>query len=111
MSALKKIFSQSLELYKQAPEISSLFVLDLANKEIEHKIFDNKTERKKRVFSLLKKIIPLLDDDKFELLTLEMEERITAYHISNRVIIIITSNKIAPLGKILTLLKSTKFKE
>ncbi len=101
---LDKLF----ELVKNIDGITALYNINIEDTKIQHNIL-SKSHNQESFVQYIKKIFPIFKEDKFEILLVDLEERIICKKVDNTNIIVCVSDKKVPLGKILTLLKSIDF--
>lgn len=88
--------------------LTALYAINLEETKMHHKII-NKLHDKESFLRYIKKIFFIMQEDEFEILTLDLDERIVCKKIDETNVIVFVSNKELPLGKIFTLLRGIQF--
>jgi hypothetical protein len=107
MEDLEKLLDECYDKVHTIPGVYSLYLFDLQYKKIEYKIIDQH-HNKSKSYEVLRKVVSLFKDEAFDMLFIDVGERIFIHRISNNVILMVTSNKEVPLGKLVTLIKSIR---
>jgi len=106
----KEILDKTFELLKNYDKFTALYIINTKEVKIQHKILSDSHD-KESFFRYIKQIFLTLKEDKFEMLIVDLDERIICKKIDATNIIILVTDKEMSLGKIFILLRTLDFRD
>jgi len=107
-NASKKILDKAFELSKNYDGLTALYNIDIQQTKIKHKALSD-SHNKESFLEYMKKIFLTIKEDNFEMLLVDLDERIICKKIDTTNVIVFVTDKEMSLGKIFTLLRGIDF--
>ena len=105
MNIVDEIFNDCVLRIGDMDGLYSLYIFDLKNKDIRYKLFED-THNREKVLKVLKKIIPLYREEEFDMLLIDLDERMIFHRLSDDMLLMLSSSRDIPLGRLLALIKN-----
>ncbi len=102
---LEETLAKAVELSKDYDELTALYIIDLNQTKIRQNIF-NQSHKKEIFLKYMKKIYHLIKEDDFDVLVVDMNERIACKKIDQSIVVVLVADKEMSYGKIFALLRS-----
>jgi len=106
----KEILDKAFELSKNYDGLTALYNIDIEKLKIKHKIL-NDSHDKESFLAYIKKIFLTIKEESFEMLIVDLDERIICKKIDTTNVIVFVTDKEMSLGKIFILLRGLDFHE
>jgi len=106
----KEILEKTFELLKNYDKFTALYIINTEEVKVQHKILSDSHDKDSFLIHI-KKLFFTLKEDKFEMLIVDLDERIICKKIDATNIIVLVTDKEMSLGKIFILLRALDFKE
>lgn len=107
-STSKEILDRTFELAKNHDGLTALYNINIQKTKMQHKIL-SESHNKESFFNHIKKIFLTLKEEEFEMLLVDLDERIICKKIDAVNVIVFVTEKEMSLGKIFTLLRGINF--
>ncbi len=104
MESLEDILDRYDQKIKNSSEIYSIYLFDIKEIRIEYKIYDEHHDKSKS-YAILEKMLYLFKDKEFNMLLIDIGERIFIKRLSDSLILMLTGSKELQLGKLFALSK------
>ncbi len=104
----QNILDNVLALSKDYEGLTALYVIDLEKMKMRHQIL-NDTHNKATFMDRIQKITLTLQDREFEMLLVDLDERIICRKVDDTHIIVFVTDKEMTLGKVFTLIRGINY--
>ena len=104
-SNLQNILDKAVEISKDFDGLSAIYSIDINQTKMQSKIL-SETHNKKIFLKYMKKMFLMIKDDDFEILVVDMSERIACKKIDDSSLIVLVADKNMSFGKIFAMIRS-----
>ena len=101
---LKQLLNRAIEISKTYSGITAIYSIDIDHTQVEYEIL-NKSHNKESFKRYIKKIFPIIREKEFDILFIDLNERIVCKKVGSSEIVIITADKELSFGKIFAMIR------